>query len=246
MCVPGRYRLRRSMSTRAGLVGVGQRPRDDAFDDLALGVGVVLDVDPVAGGQLALVARYRSRSSSCVRSRSRKASIRSISGEPALNVWRLTSVSGPLNTRCSCQSGSRIRTDVAAGLHGRDVRRLVGRVGDDQEDVDDRLGREARHGRRPDVLQQTDAVAEDVPDAGRLALVEHRPRRVVVGEVDRAVDPPPCRRPSPRSCTRPGYRARLALLEGVELRLGLEQVDAALDQVDDVLELPSPPRPVRR
>ena len=33
-----------------------------------------------------------------------------ISDEPALKVWRLMSVSGPLKSRCSCQSGSRILT----------------------------------------------------------------------------------------------------------------------------------------
>ena len=47
------------------------------------------------------------------------------------------------------------------------------------------------HGCRADVLQQADAVAEEVPHAGRLAFVEDRPLGVVVGEVDRTVDPPP-------------------------------------------------------
>src|SRR6188768_699368 len=54
MCVPGRYRLPRSLSTRVGVVAIGKGALDDAFDDLAFRVGIVLDVDPVAGGQLAL------------------------------------------------------------------------------------------------------------------------------------------------------------------------------------------------
>src|SRR6476659_6340624 len=54
MGVPGRYRLPRSLSTRADGVAIGKGARDDAFDDLALGVGVVLDVGPLARGQLAL------------------------------------------------------------------------------------------------------------------------------------------------------------------------------------------------
>src|SRR6478752_3683878 len=54
MCVPGRYRVTRSLSTRTCLVAIGQRPRDDPLDDLALGVGVELDVGPLARGQLAL------------------------------------------------------------------------------------------------------------------------------------------------------------------------------------------------
>src|SRR6478609_1393990 len=54
MCVPGRYRLARSLSTRRGPAGLGQTSRDDPLDDLALRIGVVLDEDPVTGGQLPL------------------------------------------------------------------------------------------------------------------------------------------------------------------------------------------------
>src|SRR6478752_2580065 len=54
MCVPGRYRVTRSLSTRTWLVAIGEGSLDDAFDDLALGVGVVLDEGPLARGQLAL------------------------------------------------------------------------------------------------------------------------------------------------------------------------------------------------
>src|SRR4029079_425151 len=45
----GRYRLARPMSTRVGLGARRERPGDDSLDDLALRVGVVLDVGPVAG-----------------------------------------------------------------------------------------------------------------------------------------------------------------------------------------------------
>src|SRR6187549_3704159 len=54
MCVPGRYRLPRSLSTSVGVVAIGKGARDDAFDYLALCVGVVLDVGPFASGKFAL------------------------------------------------------------------------------------------------------------------------------------------------------------------------------------------------
>ena len=108
------------------------------------------------------------------------------------------------------------------------------------------LAGEARHRCRADVLEQADAVAEDRPDASRLALVERRPAGVVVGEVDRAVDAPPRADRDRAHVVVAAIRHGSRLLERVELRLGLEQVDAAVDQVDDVLELPLPPRPVRR
>src|SRR6185369_9958347 len=54
MCVPGRYRVARSLSTRGGPAVLGEAPRDDALDDLALRIGIVLDEDPVTGGQLPL------------------------------------------------------------------------------------------------------------------------------------------------------------------------------------------------
>ncbi len=54
-------------------------------------------------------SRYSSRSSSCVRSQSRNATMRSTSSHPAENTCTFTFVSGPLNSRCSYQSGSRMR-----------------------------------------------------------------------------------------------------------------------------------------
>src|SRR3954449_4845609 len=54
MCVPGRYRVTRSLSTRTCLMAMGEGSLDDPFDNLALGVGVVLDEGPLARRQLAL------------------------------------------------------------------------------------------------------------------------------------------------------------------------------------------------
>ncbi len=76
------------------------------------------------------------------------------------------------------------REHVAGRLEVGHVRRLVGRVWHLEHDVDDRLCREARDGRRSRVLEPDDPVAECGADARLLALVERRPRRVVLGYLD--------------------------------------------------------------
>jgi hypothetical protein len=78
--------------------------------------------------------------------------------------------------------------DVARRFEGRDVRLLVGRVGDDEDDVDDRLRGDARHRGRADVLDPQRAAAERPPDSCSFPLEQSRPVRVVVGEQDRAVE----------------------------------------------------------
>ena len=75
--------------------------------------------------------------------------------------------------------------DVAACLHWRDVGRLVGRIRDGEHDVDDRLRRQAGHGRRADVLQEPNAIAKDRSNPRRLAREQGRPGRVVRRELDR-------------------------------------------------------------
>src|SRR5262249_12968744 len=65
-------------------------------------------------------------------------------------------------------------------------RGLVRRIGHDEDDVDDRLRRKARNGRRSGVLDQESRLAERGADLRRFALVEGRPLRVVVDEHDRS------------------------------------------------------------
>ena len=85
--------------------------------------------------------------------------------------------------------------DVARGLERRHVRRLVGRVGHDEHDVDDPLCGEPGDGRRARVLDAQRRLAERLPDARLLACEEARPLGVVLDEDDRlgrrqgAVDP---------------------------------------------------------
>src|SRR5262252_6113785 len=57
-----------------------------------------------------LSAAYRSRSAAFARRRSRNRIIRSSSSQPAEKTCRLTLVSGPLKSRCSNHSGSRMRS----------------------------------------------------------------------------------------------------------------------------------------
>ena len=79
--------------------------------DLGLCIRVVLHVIPMLGGQFALAGFVLlSITGGLARKRSRKAVIRSTSPQPAEKTCRLRSTSGPLNIRCSNQSGSRIRS----------------------------------------------------------------------------------------------------------------------------------------
>ena len=76
---------------------------------------------------------------------------------------------------------------VAGALELGHVGVLVGRVGHHQDDVDQRLRREARHRRRPDMFDLHGLRTQRCPDPGRLALEKSRPLRVVLGELDRRV-----------------------------------------------------------
>ena len=75
---------------------------------------------------------------------------------------------------------------VAGCLERRDVPGLIGRVGDDQHDVDVPFRSQSRHRCRPGMLDPQDRRAEDGPDAFGLVLEQGRPRRIRLGEVDRA------------------------------------------------------------
>ena len=77
--------------------------------------------------------------------------------------------------------------DVPDRLELRHVRALVGRVGDDEVDVDPRFRSETGDGRRADVIQLQNGVAERAADLCRGALEPLRPLRVVVGDDDLAV-----------------------------------------------------------
>ena len=114
---------------------------------------------------------YSSRSSGCVRSQSRNASIRAISSQSAENAWRLTFGSRPRNSRCSNHSGSRMANSKPAASSGRDVRRLVGRIGDAEDDVDLVLCRQARDRRGAGMFQDH----RRVPDR-RADPAQRRPR----------------------------------------------------------------------
>ncbi|PKW15373.1 hypothetical protein A8926_3072 [Saccharopolyspora spinosa] len=70
----------------------------------------------------------------------------------------------------------------------RDVRGFVGRVGDRQNDVEDRLGRETGHRSRPRVPGADDQRAERRADALLFARVLPHPGRVGLSERDRTVD----------------------------------------------------------
>ena len=78
---------------------------------------------------------------------------------------------------------------IAGGLQGGEIRRLVGRVGDHQDDVDDRFGGEARHGRGSHVLDLHGPLAERRADTVLFAGVPVRPGRVRIREPHRSIDP---------------------------------------------------------
>src|SRR4029450_5160891 len=71
------------------------------------------------------------------------------------------------------------------------VARRVGRTRTAHHESEDRLRREARPGRRTCVPEPEPALAQHRPDAVRLTIVETRPARVVLRQVDRAVDASP-------------------------------------------------------
>ena len=70
-------------------------------------------------------------------------------------------------------------------FQSRHVGRLVGGVGDGEVDVDHRLGGQARHRCRPDVVEVDHARAERLADAIGHDGVNLRPRGVVGNHADR-------------------------------------------------------------
>lgn len=67
------------------------------------------------------------------------------------------------------------------------IRRLVGRVRHDQQDVDDWLGGEPRHRGRADVLDAQGRLAQGGLDPAGLESEQPGPAGVVLGEADRSV-----------------------------------------------------------
>ena len=76
------------------------------------------------------------------------------------------------------------RQQVTLGFEGGHVRPLVARVGDLQDDVDDRFGGQPGDRRRAGVRDANDALAEHAPQPLFLAFVQGWPRVVVLVEVD--------------------------------------------------------------
>ena len=80
--------------------------------------------------------------------------------------------------------GFAVHEDEAVGLERRNVRRLVGRIGHSERDVDQGLRREAGHGGAADVIDGYDEGAERGDDARPFGLERHRPLWVVRAHVD--------------------------------------------------------------
>ncbi len=153
---------------RLGLLGQVPAAGDDLLDDGRLRVGVVLDVLPLAApparASSARTARGRRRGSAASRGSRPSARAPTLPGE---KTWRLTFVSGPLKTRCSCQSGSRGSGGRSRRPRGRGRRSASSaEFGDDHRHVDARLRREAGHRRRARVLEPQDLVARGPPGSG--------------------------------------------------------------------------------
>ena len=108
---------------------------------------------------------------------------------------------------------------VAGGLQLRHVRGLVGRVRHLERDVDDRLGGQARHRRRADVLDPDDPVAEGGADPLLLTLVQARPVRVVVVDLDGPVSG--CGPPIVTSASSRSYAATSSGSRGVNLQASI-------------------------
>ena len=84
--------------------------------------------------------------------------------------------------------GSAKSQAVAECFQRRHVRGLVAGVGDDERDVDDRLGGQAGHGGRTHVLDHEGAAAESLAYAYGLTVEQRRPLRVRLDEGHRPVE----------------------------------------------------------
>jgi len=73
---------------------------------------------------------------------------------------------------------------VAYCFQSPEIRAFVGGVVDDEQDVDDGLGGEPRHGRGADVFDQQLVTAERLMDLLRLAGEAARPAGVMVDHLD--------------------------------------------------------------
>lgn len=69
---------------------------------------------------------------------------------------------------------------IAGGLQGWQVGIFIGRVGDHEHQVDDRLGYQAQHRRRAGMLNPQGPTPKCSPDSVSLMLKELRPLRIVV------------------------------------------------------------------
>jgi len=76
---------------------------------------------------------------------------------------------------------------IASRRECRQVRRFVRRVGHDENDVNDGLSWQTRHGRRADMLNSQRLLRKDGPDPSGLTLEQFGPSWIVVDEHNAAV-----------------------------------------------------------
>jgi hypothetical protein len=162
-----------------------QRPGEDLLDHGRLGVGVVLDVRPLTLREVTLRVLVQ-------------LAVVVVQPEPVAERHH------PLDLGAAFREGVDVHVrvgtleqpvlvpvrladaqHVVGGLERWDIGPLVAGVGDDENDVDQRLRGEAGYGRGARVLDPQRRRPEGTSDPLRLALVEQRPRRVVLREVNR-------------------------------------------------------------
>ena len=107
----------RTVAIRQGAAIARAAPANDRLDDVGLGVRVVLGTS--SRGRPAPASSVRTApvvvvAPQPIAERQHAPDL----GDPSVKTWTLTTVSGPLNSRCSNQSGSRIRSTYPAASIG--------------------------------------------------------------------------------------------------------------------------------
>jgi hypothetical protein len=74
--------------------------------------------------------------------------------------------------------------NVSGRFERREIRALIRRIGDNEQDVDDRLRREPGYGGRADVLDPQLAAVQRGTDLGRFVCEPRSPGRVVLEQAD--------------------------------------------------------------
>jgi hypothetical protein len=94
---------------------------------------------------------------------------------------------GPLEQPMLMPIGLANVEHIAGGFHRGHVLGLIGRIGDGENQIDDRLGGESRDRSRADMLERQDARTKRSTNARRLADEECRPLGAVIAQMDRSV-----------------------------------------------------------